>query len=70
MLSIELSPEVERRLSELARHTGRSEDACVRELIEEHLADLEDLRTAEARLRERQPSLSGRRVREELGFDR
>jgi predicted DNA-binding protein len=42
MLSIQLDPETERRLSELAKRTGRSEDDCARELIEGHIDDLED----------------------------
>jgi predicted DNA-binding protein len=55
MLSIQLDPETEKRLSELARRTGRSEDDCACELIEEHIDDLEDRYVAELRLRKRQP---------------
>ena len=69
MLSIQLDPEIERRLSDLAKRTGQSEDACARELIEEHIDDLEDRYAAELRLTERQPSLTGEQVRKDLGLE-
>ena len=53
MLSIELDPEIEKRLLELAKRTGQSESACARELIEEHIDDLEDRYAAELRLEKR-----------------
>jgi predicted DNA-binding protein len=69
MLSIQLDPEIERRLLELAKRTGQSESACARELIEEHIEDLEDRYAAELRLKDRQPSLTSQQVREELGLE-
>jgi RHH-type rel operon transcriptional repressor/antitoxin RelB len=50
MISVALSPDIERRLSELARLTGRSESDCARELIEGNIEDLEDRYLAERRL--------------------
>ena len=69
MLSIELNPEIEKRLAEFARRTGRSEDSCVRELIEGNIEDLEDRYLAESRLNDRRPSLTSQQVRKELGLD-
>jgi RHH-type rel operon transcriptional repressor/antitoxin RelB len=70
MLSINLDPEIERRLAALAKSTGQSEDACARELIEEHIDDFEDRYLAESRLKDRQPGLTSRQVRKYLGLER
>jgi predicted DNA-binding protein len=67
MLSIQLDPEIEKRLLELAKRTGES--ACARELIEEHIDDLEDRYKAELRLEKRQPSLTSQQVRKDLGLE-
>ena len=69
MLSIRLDPEIERRLTALAKQTGRTKTYYARELIEEHLDDLEDRYCAEARLEKRRPSLTTEQVRKELGLD-
>jgi RHH-type rel operon transcriptional repressor/antitoxin RelB len=69
MLSIRLDPDVERRLSELARRTGWTKSHYVRELIEGNIEDLEDRYLAEARLEKRRPSLTSRQMRKELGLD-
>ncbi len=42
MLAIRLQPEMEERLSKLAKKTGRTKTFYAREAIEQHLADLED----------------------------
>ena len=42
MLSIRLNPDIERRLSELAKRTGRTKTYYARELIEGNIEDLED----------------------------
>lgn len=68
MLSIRLDPETERRLTELARKTGRTKSYHARELIESNLGDLEDRCLAEARLEKRRPALTSEKVREELGL--
>ena len=69
MLSVRLDSEVERRLAELARRTGRTKSYYARELIEGNLEDLEDRYLAEARLEKRRPPLTSRQVRRELGLD-
>jgi len=69
MLSIRLDPEIERRLAELARRTGRTKSYYARELIEGNLEDLEDRYLAEARLEKRRPPRTSRQVRRELGLD-
>jgi RHH-type rel operon transcriptional repressor/antitoxin RelB len=50
MLAIRLPPDVEARLTALADATGRSKSYYVREAIEEHLADLEDIYLAHKRI--------------------
>ncbi len=70
MLSIRLDPDIERRLSELAKRTGRTKTYYARELIESNIEDLEDRYLAEARLEKRRSPLTSRRVRRELGLER
>lgn len=48
--SIRLPEEVEQRLSDLARATGRSKAYYIKEAIMEHLEDLEDIYLAEQTL--------------------
>jgi RHH-type rel operon transcriptional repressor/antitoxin RelB len=50
MLAIRLPADVENRLEELARATGRTKTFYAREAILEHLDDLEDLYLAGQRL--------------------
>jgi RHH-type rel operon transcriptional repressor/antitoxin RelB len=50
VLAIRLPEDLEKRLEELAKRTGRTKTYFVREAIVEHLDDLEDLYLAEARL--------------------
>ena len=52
MLAIRISPEMEKRLGELAARTGRTKSFYAREAIENHLADLEDFYLAEERMRD------------------
>ena len=69
MLSIRLDPDIERRLSELAKRTGRTKTSYARELIEGNIEDLEDRYLAEGRLEKRRPSLTSRQVRSSLGLE-
>jgi RHH-type transcriptional regulator, rel operon repressor / antitoxin RelB len=48
--TIRLNPETESRLDLLARETGRSKAFYLRQLIEDNLADLEDIYLSEKRL--------------------
>lgn len=68
MLSIRFDPHIERRLSELAKCTGRTKSYYARELIEGNIEDLEDRYFAEARLQKSRPPLSSQQVRKELGL--
>jgi RHH-type rel operon transcriptional repressor/antitoxin RelB len=52
MLALRLPPDIEKRLDDLARRTGRSKSFYAREAILEHLADLEDAYLAESRMRD------------------
>ena len=51
MLALRLPPEIDRRLAEIARKTGRSKSFYAREAIVEHLGELEDAYLALERLR-------------------
>lgn len=69
MLSIRLKPALERRLSRLARQTGRTKTFYATKLIEENIEDLEDRYLAEARLEKRGKGYSATEVRRQLGLD-
>ena len=69
MLSIRLKPALERRLSRLARQTGRTKTFYATKLIEENIEDLEDRYLAEARLENRGKRYSATQVRRRLGLD-
>ena len=47
MLSVRLEPEIEERLDNLARETGRTKNLLVQEAIERYLEDPEDVFLAE-----------------------
>ena len=70
MLSVLLNPDIERRLSELAKRIGRSESDVARELIEDHIEDMEDCYLAELAIAEGGPSLTSEAVRKALGLER
>ena len=69
MLSIELDPEIERRLEELAKRTGKTKAEQARELIEQTIEDLEDVAIAEARLASPGRLYTLEEVKRELGLD-
>ena len=52
MLAIRLPEEIESRLDELARRTGRTKTFYAREAILEYLDDMEDLHLAEKGLKD------------------
>ena len=52
MLALRLPPEIEKRLDELARKTGRTKSYYARKAIIEMIEDLDDLELAKARLAE------------------
>lgn len=51
MLAIRLPEEIEKRLEELAKSTGRTKTYYAREAILTHLEDMEDYYLAEERLK-------------------
>ena len=51
MLTVRLSPDIEKRLDELSKKTGRTKTYYAREAIIEYIDDLEDYYLAEDRLR-------------------
>ena len=52
MLAIRLPEDIDRRLADLAKKTGRTKTFYAREAILEHLDDLEDIYLAEKELAE------------------
>jgi RHH-type rel operon transcriptional repressor/antitoxin RelB len=52
MLVLQLPPDIEARLIELSKRTGRSKSFYVRQAILAHLDDLEDVYLAKRRLEE------------------
>jgi len=67
MLAIRLPPDIEKRLTELAKRTGRSKTYYAREAILEHLDDLEDYYLAAARVEEARLSMDD--VERRLGLE-
>lgn len=68
MLALRLPPDIEKRLDDLAKKTGRTKSYYAREAILAHLEDLEDVAIAEERLREAGETLSWEEVKVRL-FD-
>ena len=50
MLAVRLPEDIERRLAEIARKTGRTKTYYVREAVLMHLEEIEDIFLAEERL--------------------
>jgi predicted DNA-binding protein len=69
MLTIELEPEIERRVAERARTRGMSEADFVRALIEASLDDLDDVQMAVERLERPLPPLTSAEAHKALGLD-
>ena len=70
-LSVRLTPEEEARLNALAARTGRSKTFYVRQAIEAHLDELEELYWADEAVRQYEESgkqsRPARQLRDELG---
>jgi RHH-type rel operon transcriptional repressor/antitoxin RelB len=69
MISIRLKPDIEKRLTRLAKETGRTKSFLASKLIEENLDETEDRYLAEARLEKRGRTYTSRQVRRELRLD-
>lgn len=68
MLALRLPQDIEKRLDDLAKRTGRTKSYYARQAIIQHLDDLEDIAIAEERLREAGETLSWEEVKARL-FD-
>ena len=66
MLALRLPPEIEKRLEQLAKQTGRTKSFYAREAILRHLEDLEDYHLATRRLRRGGPTVSLEKLEREL----
>ena len=51
MLALRLPPDIEKRLDDLAKRTGRTKSYYARQAILAHLEDMEDIALAEERLK-------------------
>lgn len=71
MLAVRLDPDLESRLTEVAKRTGRSKSYYAREALREKIEELEDIALLEEALRD--PDLGKRisheQMRRELGLD-
>lgn len=70
MLAIRLPPDIEERLGELAKKTGRTKTFYAREAILRHIEDLEDYHLAARRLERGGPTVSLDDLEAELGDGR
>ena len=69
MLALRLPPEIEKRLDDLARKTGRTKSYYAREAIVEHIGDLEDLYIAQQRMSDNPEFVEWDDAMTELGVD-
>ncbi|MFZ1772504.1 MAG: DUF6290 family protein [Rhizobiaceae bacterium] len=69
MLALRLPPDLEKRLDDLAKRTGRTKSFYARQAIIEHIDDLEDLALAELRLKGKPEFIDFEDVVAELGID-
>ncbi len=70
MASVRLNKELENRLDRLAQTTGRTKTFYIRQLIEDHIDELEDRYLAESRLEKPVDRLTSQKMRQELGSRR
>ena len=69
MASLRLDKELENRLDHLAKMTGRTKTFYIRQLIEQHIDELEDRYIAESRLENPADRLTSKEMRKDLGMD-
>ncbi len=71
MLAVRLDPDLEARLTAVAKRTGRSKSYYARQAIEDKIEELEDIAAAEEVLRTYDPTknVSLAEVRRRLGLD-
>ncbi len=69
MLAIRLSPDIEERLDQLSKKTGRTKTFYAREASVEYLDDIEDYYLAVERLKSPGKRWTMEEVEEELGLE-
>lgn len=69
MLALRLPPDIEKRLDDLAKKTGRTKSYYARQAILEHLDDLEDAYLAEHRMRDNPQFVDFDEAMTELGVE-
>lgn len=71
MLAVRLDPDLEARLTAVARRTGRSKSYYARQAIEEKIEELEDIALLEEALKTYDPSknISHAEMKRRLGLD-
>jgi RHH-type transcriptional regulator, rel operon repressor / antitoxin RelB len=71
MLAVRLDPDLEARLTAVAKRTGRSKSYYARQAIEEKIEELEDIALLEEALKTFDPNktISMEQMRRELGLD-
>ena len=71
MLAVRLDPDLEARLTAVAKRTGRSKSHYAREAIREKIEELEDIALLEEALRDPDvgKAISHEQMRRELGLD-
>jgi RHH-type rel operon transcriptional repressor/antitoxin RelB len=66
MASLRLDKDLENRLDRLAKMTGRTKTFYIRQLIEQHIDELEDRYIAESRLENPADRLTSKEMRQDL----
>ena len=69
MASLRLNKELENRLDHLAETTGRTKTFYIRQLIEDHIDELEDRYLTESRLEKPTDRLTSKKMRQKLGLE-
>ena len=69
MASLRLDQQLEQRLDYLAESTGRTKTFYIRQLIEDHIDELEDRYLAEARLEHPAGRFTSKQMRQKLGLE-
>ena len=69
MTSLRLDQETDSRLNHLAQTTGRTKSFYIRQLLNEHLDDLEDRYIAEQRLEQPGKRLTSQEIRQALDLE-
>ena len=69
MLSVRLNPDIEVRLTALAKQTGRTKSWYVKKALEQSIEDMEDLYLAQHRVETLGETISLEEMEKRLGLD-